>query len=107
MIRRDFCKTSFAVAGLALRSKRLDASASHAEEFPKTPGLTKYVSEFIVNAKYEDIPENVVTLGNKKIFDGFGLSVAGSASVIVPRMRQYIETLGCARGKASMIGTKM
>src|ERR1700704_5312347 len=107
MIRRDFCKTSLALAGLALRPERLDASASPAEEFPKTPGLTKYVSEFIVNAKYEDIPENVVALGKKTILDGFGLSLAGSASVMGPRIRQYIETLGCASGKASIIGTKM
>jgi len=107
MIRRDFCKTSLALAGLALRSKRLDVSASPAEEFPKTPGLTKYVSEFIVNAKYEDIPENVVALGKKTILDGFGLSLAGSASVMGPRIRQYIETLGCSSGIASIIGTKM
>ena len=77
MIRRDFCKTSFALAGLALCTEQLDASASPAEEFPRTPGLTKYVSEFIVNAKYEDIPENVVALGKKTILDGFGLSLAG------------------------------
>src|SRR5882672_2377468 len=107
MIRRDFCKTSLALAGLALRSERLDASASPAEEFPKTPGLTKYVSEFIVNAKYEDIPENVIALGKKTILDGFGLSLAGSASVMGPRIRQYIETLGCSSGIASIIGTKM
>src|SRR3977135_3612447 len=94
MIRRDFCKTSLALAGLALRSERLDASASPAEEFPKAPGLTKFVSEFIVNAKYEDIPENVLTLGKKTILDGFGLSLAGSASVIGPRLRQYNETHG-------------
>src|ERR1700694_1600242 len=50
MIRRDFCKTSLALAGLALGSERAGASVNPAEEFPKSPGLTKYVSEFIVNA---------------------------------------------------------
>src|SRR5258707_951798 len=107
MIRRDFCKTSLALAGLALGSERAGESVSPAEEFPKAPGLTKYVSEFIVNAKYEDIPENVLTLGKKTILDGFGLSLAGSASVMGPRIRQYIETLGCSSGNASIIGTKM
>ncbi len=107
MIRRDFWKTSLALAGLALGSERATASVSPAEEFPKAPGLTKYVSEFIVNAKYEDIPENVLTLGKKTILDGFGLSLAGSASVMGPRIRQYIETLGCSSGNASIIGTKM
>ena len=76
MIRRDFCKTSLALAGLALRSERLIASASPAEEFPKSPGLTKYVSEFIVNAKYEDLPEDVLAIGKKTILDGFGLQAA-------------------------------
>src|SRR6202158_5621974 len=107
MIRRDFCKTSLALAGLALGSERAGATASPAGEFPKAPGLTKYVSEFIVNAKYEDIPESVIALGRKTILDGFGLSLAGSASVAGPRIRQYIETLGCAGGKATVIGTKM
>src|ERR1700694_2330278 len=107
MIRRDFCKTTLALAGLALRGERAEALANPAEELPKAPGLTKYVSEFIVNAKYEDIPENVLALGKKTILDGFGLSLAGSASVMGPRIRQYIETLGCASGKSSIIGTKM
>src|SRR6195256_2221670 len=107
MIRRDFCKTSLALAGLALRPERLGASASPAEEFPKAPGLTKYVSEFIVNAKYEDVPDDVLALGKKTILDGFGLALAGSASVMGPRIRRYIETLGFSNGIASIIGTKM
>src|SRR5712691_3709917 len=107
MIRRDFCKTSLALAGLALGSERATASVSPAEEFPKAPGLTKYVSEFIVNTKYEDIPENVLALGKKTMLDGFGLALAGSASVLGPRIRQYIETLGVSEKKASIIGTRM
>jgi 2-methylcitrate dehydratase PrpD len=107
MIRRDFCKTSLALAGLALRGERMEASASPAEEFPKAPGLTKYVSEFIVNTKYEDIPENVIALGKKTILDGFGLALAGSASTAGPRIRQYIESLGPCGGSSSVIGTKM
>src|SRR3979490_2676410 len=107
MIRRDFVKGSLAVAALGLTGNRASAAGCSEAEFPKAPGLTKYVSEFIVNVKYEDIPENVLTLGKKTILDGFGLSLAGSASVMGPRIRQYIETLGCASGKASIIGTKM
>jgi 2-methylcitrate dehydratase PrpD len=105
MIRRDFCKTSLALAGLKLSNARLGAPASPAEEFPKAPGLTKYVSEFIVNTKYEDIPEDVLALGKKTILDGFGLALAGSASVMAPRIQRYIETLGVSKGKASIIGT--
>src|SRR6202167_3086918 len=107
MIRRDFCKTSLALAGLALGGERVDASPRPAEELAKAPGLTKYVSEFIVNSRYEDIPENVIALGKKTILDGFGLALAGSASTAGPRIRQYIESLGPCGGSASIIGTKM
>lgn len=110
MIRRDFCRNSLLASASALSSGQLwelSASASATDEFPSTPGLTKYVAEFVVNLKYEDIPEDVVTLGKKTILDGFGLALAGSASVIGPRIRRYIETLGFSEGKASIIGTRM
>src|ERR1700732_3443765 len=97
MIRRDFCKTSLGLAGLALTGEAARAAATPAtppppppaasEEFPKAPGLTKYVSEFIVNTKYEDIPENVIAIGKKTILDGFGLSLAGSAAGWGPHLR--------------------
>jgi len=83
------------------------ASAGTRGEFPAAPGLTKYVSEFVVNAKYEDIPENVVALGKKTLLDGFGLALAGSASGIAPLIRRYIETIGLSEGQASIIGTGM
>ncbi|MBZ5661526.1 MAG: MmgE/PrpD family protein [Acidobacteriia bacterium] len=109
MIRREFCKTSLALAGFALRNPRLDAvaSPSPADELPNAPGLTKYVSEFIVNTKYEDIPENVIALGKKTILDGFGLALAGSDSTAGPVIRKYIESLGPCAGSATIIGTKM
>jgi 2-methylcitrate dehydratase PrpD len=107
MIRRDFCKTSLALAGLTLRGHSPDALLAPVEELAKAPGLTTYVSEFIVNTKYEDIPENVIALGKKTILDGFGLALAGSASPSGPRIRQYIESLGPCAGPATIIGTKM
>jgi 2-methylcitrate dehydratase PrpD len=117
MIRRDFCKTSLALAGLALGKGPAEALARPvdpisakprpAEELAKAPGLTKYVSEFIVSTKYEDIPENVIAIGKKTMLDGFGLALAGSASPSGPRIRQYIESLGPCGGGASIIGTKM
>ncbi|PYU22830.1 MAG: MmgE/PrpD family protein [Acidobacteria bacterium] len=90
MIRRDFVKSSLAVAALAAGNERLAASPRAAESapFPKAPGLTKYVSEFIVNTKYGDIPADVLELGRKSILDGFGLALAGSASVMAPELSQ-------------------
>src|SRR5580698_8715053 len=104
MIRRDFCKTSLALAGLVLRGEHSDALPKNpAQGLPKSPGLTRYVSEFVVSTKYEDIPENVIALGKKTILDGFGLALAGSASTAGPIIRKYIETLGCSEREASVI----
>src|ERR1700722_10221108 len=111
MIRRGFVKTSLAVAALVAGSERLSAAprtpapAPATEPFPKAPGLTKYVSEFIVNTKYGDIPADVLELGKKSILDGFGLALAGSASVMAPLVRQYVKSFGVADEKASIIGT--
>jgi 2-methylcitrate dehydratase PrpD len=107
MIRRDFCKTSLALAGLAVNPVRMQASQSPAGELAEAPGLTKYVSEFVVNTKYQDIPEDVIVLGKKTILDGFGLALAGSASTAGPLIRQYIESLGSNGGSCSVIGTKI
>ncbi len=108
MIRRDFFKTPLALAGVTLGSPVAAAAAAGAEELATAPGLTRYISEFIVNTKYEDIPEDVVTLGKKTMLDGFGLALAGSASVIGPVVRQYIDTLGLTNGRSStVVGTAM
>src|SRR5436190_12661725 len=107
MIRREFFKSPVALAGILLGSSPVAALAIPEEEFPKSPGLTKYVSEFIVNAKYEDIPQDVINLGKKTLLDGFGLALAGSASTASPHMRKYIETLGLSGGQSSVIGTRM
>src|SRR5579863_3083128 len=105
MNRRDLFKNSLAASALALTSRRVDASPAPAAEFPKAPGLTKSTAEFIVNTKYEDIPADVVELGKKSILDGFGLSLAGSASVMGPLARKYVESFGTSEARASIIGT--
>ena len=105
MQRRDFCKSSMMAAGLALGGTRLSAAENPTAEFPKAPGLTRYISEFIVATRYEDIPEDVMALGKKSILDGFGLALAGSVSTLAPLMKRYTETLGLCAGKSSIMGT--
>ncbi|MBZ5660291.1 MAG: MmgE/PrpD family protein [Acidobacteriia bacterium] len=108
MNRRDLFKSSLAVSALALTSARAEADPRPAAaEFPKAPGLTKSVAEFIVNSKYEDIPADVIDLGKKSILDGFGLSLAGSASVMGPIARKYVQSFGLGEQHASVIGTGM
>ena len=106
MIRRDFFKTPLALAGLTLRGPA-EAAPATAEELAKAPGLTRYVAEFIVTTKYEDIPDEVVVLGKKTLLDGFGLALAGSASVVAPVVRQYLGTLGVTGKSATVVGTTM
>jgi len=86
MIRREFFKNSLLAAAALPARGLLGAAAPAAQacepaEFPKSPGLTRYVTEFIVNTKYEDIPANVIELGKKTLLDGFGLALAGSAPI--------------------------
>jgi 2-methylcitrate dehydratase PrpD len=112
MIRRDFCTNSLLAATIGLSKPHLFApqtstAACALPKFPDAPGLTEYVSEFILRTKYEDIPGDVITLGKKTILDGFGLALAGSVSVSGPIIRKYLETLGLCGGMASIIGTKM
>ena len=107
MKRRDFGKASILAAGSALGPTKLSAGEIPAAEFPAAPGLTRYVSDFIVNTQYEDIPPDVIALGKKSILDGFGLALAGSVSTLAPLMKNYIESLGPCAGKSSIIGSRL
>jgi 2-methylcitrate dehydratase PrpD len=114
MKRRDLFKHSLAASALvalAPRSRRARAAPGPAAPaaFPRAPGLTKSVAEFIVSTKYKDIPPSVIELGKKSILDGFGLALAGSASSMAPLMRQYVQSLGSAPAgaTASIIGTAL
>ena len=107
MIRRDFFKNSLVMAGSVLNAGRASAAETQTDEPPRSPGLTRHVSEFVVNTRYEDLPADVLELGKKSMLDGFGLALAGSASDMGPLMRQYLKTLGRLDGKASIIGTEM
>jgi len=67
-------------------------------------GLTREVAEFVVNAKYSDIPRDVLDLGRKSILDGIGLALAGSVAKIGGITEAYLESLGSARADATVIG---
>src|ERR1700693_4108147 len=103
MNRRDLFKNSLAMSAWAWSRGRTYASPGPVTEFPKAPGLTKYVAEFIVNTKYEDIPGDVLDLGKKSILDGFGLALAGSASTMAPLVRRYVQGMGFADAKSGTI----
>jgi len=108
VIRRDFFRNSLAATAAMSGWPLSEPAASAAKgELPAAPGLTRYLSEFIVNQKYQDVPDSVVALGKKTLLDGFGLALAGSTSNIGPIIRRYIDSLGYSDGKASILGTSV
>ena len=80
-----------------------------AQESPKAPprAVTKYVSEFVANAGYADIPPDVMELGKKSILDGMGLAFSGSVARTGAISRDYVKTLGVTKEESTVIGTPM
>lgn len=66
--------------------------------------LTRYVAEFIVEARGEDLPADVIEIGKKSILDGFGLAVSGSVAKSGELVRQHIADLNLGEGRATVIG---
>lgn len=107
-MRRDLLKASLVTGAATLFSKsggRIAASAGQ-NPFPEATGLTKYVAQFVLNTKYEDIPSDVLALGKKSILDGFGLALAGSVAESGPICRKYIQSLGLCEG-TTVIGSSL
>ncbi|MEO8049224.1 MAG: MmgE/PrpD family protein [Acidobacteriota bacterium] len=72
--------------------------------------VTDYVARFIVNTRFEDIPNDVLDLARKSILDGLGLALCGSAAEAGEIARQYIKSLGFASnaaGLATVIGSPL
>lgn len=66
--------------------------------------LTKYVAEFVVRTKVEDLPSDVIELGKKSILDGFGLALSGSVAKSGELVRRHLDDLGLDEGAATVIG---
>lgn len=107
-MRRDLLKASLITGAATLfNNSRGGIAAEGQNPFPETTGLTKYVAQFVLNTKYEDIPSDVVALGKKSILDGFGLALAGSVAESGPISRKYIQGLGLCEGKSTVIGSSL
>ena len=73
--------------------------------FPQTPGLTKYVVEFVRSTKFSDLPADVIELGKKSILDGLGLALAGARAQNGKLFREYCAGLGLPDRGATVMGT--
>jgi 2-methylcitrate dehydratase PrpD len=112
MTRRDISR--LAVLGAVAGSRALVPSAFAQKAAARTEPVTDYVARFIVNTRYEDIPNEVLELARKSILDGLGLALCGSAARTGEITRQYLKSLGYgpgfgagAAGLATVIGSSM
>ena len=110
MQRREFLKTATGVAA-TLRLSGSGASASPEVDqpckqatFPKMENLTARVAEFVVKTQLSDIPSETIELGKKSILDGLGLALSGSKAETAGLVQQYVKSLGCGPGGASVLG---
>jgi 2-methylcitrate dehydratase PrpD len=97
LTRRELIRT--AAAGVSAMFGAASAQTS------KDAGLTHEVAAFIVNTTYKDLPEDVIELGKKSILDGLGLALSGSVAETGRLSREYVASLGVARGPATIIGS--
>src|ERR1700730_13890793 len=109
MNRRDLLKSVVPVGAsfMLTDAKLMSMSLAPAEQQNLSNGsdLTRYVAEFVLQLKYEDIPAQIVALAKKSILDGFGLALAGSMAQSGPISREYVKSLGSERGSAILIGS--
>lgn len=66
--------------------------------------LTRYVANFIVDTRPEDLTAEVVEIGKKSILDGLGLALSGSVAKSGKLVRQHLSDLGLSEGAATVIG---
>ncbi len=113
MKRRDFLRSS-ASLGAVMTTVGLPHPAFAASEnppcspppFPETPGLTKYIVEFVRSTKFTDLPPDVIELGKKSILDGLGLALAGSRAENGKLFREYVNNIGLPDRGVTVMGTK-
>src|SRR5712664_3814134 len=106
MRRRDFGIASLGVIASTMLTDSIEgAKLMSRSDFPRAPGLTDYVGKFVSQAKYEDIPGEVVELGKKSILDGLGLALAGSKAQTGSLCRRYLERIGVCDGQSTVIGS--
>src|SRR5947207_6368318 len=65
--------------------------------------LTDHVAGFVTGTAHKDIPNDVLRLGKRSVLDGIGLAMAGAASECGHIARKYLEGLGMACDKGSVV----
>jgi len=69
-------------------------------------GLTSEVGSFVVQTKYEDLPDEVIELGRKSMLDGIGLALSGSVAESGRLIQEYLRAQNLS-GDTTVIGTSI
>ena len=78
------------------------------ENLPEqTAHLTRYVAQFIRDAKLADLPADVIALGKKSMLDGLGLALSGGATQCGELVRRHLADLHLGTGPATVIGSHL
>ena len=67
-------------------------------------GVTKAVTTFIQNARFDDIPAKAVAEAKRCLIDGFGVVLAGATVHGSGIVREYVKTFDVATRGASILG---
>src|SRR5262245_15165502 len=100
LTRKDFLKAaattvgSMACAGLNAEAGNQSAPGASATRKAPTKGVTQEVVNFIVNARIEQFPADVVHQGKRCLIDGFGVVLAGSTLEGSRIVREYVKAGG-------------
>ena len=105
LTRRDLARLT--AAGIAAQAVPFAVAQSDAKKETPPPAATAYVTDFILNTKYEDLPPQVLELSKKSILDGLGLALCGSVAKSGGIVRQYLKATGIASGPATVIGSNI
>lgn len=113
MKRRHFLKSaSGIVAGVGLATPSVATFGATANDqactqpnFPKVEKLTARVAEFVLDTQGPEIPADAIELGKKSILDGLGLALSGSKAETAGLIQQYVKSLGCQSGTATVLGS--
>ena len=76
-------------------------------ETTATTHLTRYLAEFIQDAKPADLSAEVTALGKKSILDGLGLALSGGATQCGELVHLHLSELNLGQGAATVIGTRL
>jgi 2-methylcitrate dehydratase PrpD len=67
-----------------------------ADKWAHLTGLTDAAATFAANLRFEDLPEDVLTLARRCILDGLAVALGGSEQPGMAPLESYIESLGGA-----------